>query len=155
MAQLWLVSASGLSLPECQTNWGKSVIRYEDKKALSAEDVSRVFQNSGIRRPFQDLERIQRMLENSDIVLSAWDGDKMVGIARAITDFSYCCYLSDLAVDREYQKLGIGKAIVDLLRQKLGEEVSLVLLSSPESVDFYSKIGFTGTDKCYVIGRAR
>lgn len=131
------------------------MIRYEDKKELLADDVSKVFQNSGIRRPFQDLDRIQRMIDNSDVILSAWDGDKMVGIARAITDFSYCCYLSDLAVDREYQKFGIGKELVQHVREKLGEEISLVLLSSPEATEFYQKIGFTGTDKCYVIGRAR
>jgi len=131
------------------------MIRYEDKKTLGAEDVSRVFEKSGIRRPFQDLERIQRMIDNSDVILSAWDEDMMVGIARAITDFSYCCYLSDLAVDKEYQKHGIGKALVDLLREKLGGEVSLVLLSSPEATEFYPKMGFVSTDKCYVIGRVR
>jgi len=134
---------------------GQTMIRYEDKKTLGAEDVSRVFEKSGIRRPFQDLERIQRMIDNSDVILSAWDEDRMVGIARAITDFSYCCYLSDLAVDKEYQKHGIGKALVDLLREKLGGEVSLVLLSSPEATEFYPKMGFVSTDKCYVIGRVR
>jgi ribosomal protein S18 acetylase RimI-like enzyme len=131
------------------------MIRYENSKALSASDLSHVFANSGIKRPFQDLERLQKMIDNADIIINAWDGDKLVGVARAITDYAYCCYLSDLAVDREYQRLGIGKQLVDSLRESLGAEVSLVLLSAPTAVEYYPRIGFTHTDKCFLIARAR
>lgn len=131
------------------------MIQYKNGKDLTSEHLSQVFQNSGIKRPYQDLERLQKMIDNSDIILSAWNNDRLVGVARAITDYSYCCYLSDLAVDREYQQLGIGKHLVDLLREMLGAEVSLVLLSSPTAVDFYPKIGFTNSDKCFVIARER
>lgn len=131
------------------------MIQYQNGKDLTAEQLSQVFQNSGIKRPSHDLERLQKMIDNSDIIISAWDNDRLVGVARAITDYSYCCYLSDLAVDRDYQQLGIGKHLVDQLRETLGAEVSFVLLSAPTAVDFYPKIGFTNSDKCYVIARER
>lgn len=131
------------------------MIHYQNSKALSAQDLSLVFASSGIKRPYQDLERLQKMIDNADIIISAWDGDKLVGIARAITDYAYCCYLSDLAVDHDYQRLGIGKKLVEQLRQTLGEEVSLVLLSAPAAVDYYPRIGFTHLDKCYFIARER
>jgi predicted N-acetyltransferase YhbS len=131
------------------------MIQYQNNKELTAEDLSKVFEASGIKRPFQDLERLQKMIANADIIISAWDGTKIVGIARAITDYAYCCYLSDLAVDHKYQKLGIGKKLVELLRESLGAEVSLVLLSAPTALDYYPRIGFTQTDKGFVIARER
>lgn len=131
------------------------MIEYKHNKDLSADDLSRVFEASGIKRPYHDLERLQRMIDNSDIIICAWDHDKLIGVARAITDYSYCCYLSDLAVDLDYQKLGIGKQLVELLRERLGEEISLVLLSAPSAVDFYPRIGFDHSDKCFVIARSR
>ncbi|XEC97595.1 GNAT family N-acetyltransferase [Paenibacillus tarimensis] len=122
---------------------------------IRAQDLSRLFGNSGIKRPYQDLDRLAKMIENADIILTAWDGERMVGIARAITDYCYCCYLSDLAVDRDYQKLGIGKTLVDLLRQKIGDEVSLVLISAPSAMEYYPQIGFQPTDKAFVIPRVK
>ncbi len=76
---------------------------YQINPALKPEDVAEVFRKSGIKRPADDLDRIERMIANADVNIAAWDGSKLVGIARAITDFSYCCYLSDLAVDQAYQ----------------------------------------------------
>ena len=131
------------------------MITYRSDKTLTAADISQVFANSGIKRPFQDLERMQKMIDNADLIYSAWDGDKLIGIARAITDFVYCCYLSDLAVDRDYQMLGIGKQLVEQLRETLGAEVSLVLLSSPTATEYYPRIGFSHSDKCYLIARER
>lgn len=78
-------------------------IEYRINAPLKAEEVADVFRSSGIKRPVGDLARIQVMIDQADLNLSAWDGDTLVGIARAITDFSYCCYLSDLAVRKEYQ----------------------------------------------------
>ncbi|WP_219835436.1 GNAT family N-acetyltransferase [Paenibacillus sp. R14(2021)] len=131
------------------------MITYSEEKSLKAKDVAEVFKQSGIKRPYEDLERIQKMIDNSDLIVSAWDNNKMIGIARAITDFSYCCYLSDLAVDKEYQNQRIGKSLVDKLQILLGDETSLVLLSSPAAIDFYPKIGFEKTDKAYVIARKK
>lgn len=131
------------------------MIKYLYSKDIKTEDVCRVFSLSGIRRPVEDIGRINRMIENSDIVITAWDEGKMIAVARAITDYSYCCYLSDLAVDKAYQKQGIGKELVNRIRAMLGEEVSLVLLSAPEAMDYYPKLGFNNTDKAFVIGRKR
>jgi GNAT superfamily N-acetyltransferase len=82
---------------------------YKVNSPVTAQEVAELFRSSGIKRPVDQLERIQRMIDHADLTITAWDGSKLVGIARAITDYSYCCYLSDLAVDRAYQNLGIGK----------------------------------------------
>ncbi|WP_020616892.1 GNAT family N-acetyltransferase [Paenibacillus daejeonensis] len=131
------------------------MIHYKDDKAQRAEDVAEVFRTSGMKRPYEDVERIGRMLEHCDVLITAWDGDKMVGVARAITDYSYCCYLSDLAVDQAYQKQGIGKALVARVQQAIGEECSLVLLSSPGAVSYYPQLGFEKSERAYVVSRGR
>lgn len=130
-------------------------IIYKDTKEVEAEDVAKVFMRSGIKRPFEDTERIRKMIANADIIITAWSGNKMIGIARALTDYSYCCYLSDLAVDRSYQKSGIGTKLVDILREKIGDECSLILISAPDAVDYYPRIGFEKSDKAYVIKRRK
>jgi len=84
-------------------------IEYSFVKEISPEDVANVFRNSGIRRPYNNLNRIKKMIDTADIIITAWDNKKLVGIARALTDYSYCCYLSDLEVDKDYQKAGIEK----------------------------------------------
>lgn len=131
------------------------MITYSDQKEVQAEDVAEVFRKSGIKRPYDDLDRIQRMIDHSDVIITAWDGDRMAGIARAITDYSYCCYLSDLAVDREYQKMGIGKELVNRLQDIVGEECSIILISAPTAVDYYPRIGFSKNDKAFSIARKK
>ncbi|MCQ4088421.1 GNAT family N-acetyltransferase [Saccharibacillus sp. JS10] len=131
------------------------MITYSEDKRLNATDVAKVFEKSGIKRPHEDIDRVQRMIDNSDIMISAWDGNKMIGIARALTDYSYSCYLSDLAVDRDYQNQGIGKQLVNRLQDLLGDETSLVLISSPAAIEFYPLIGFEKTDKAYIIPRKK
>ncbi|MGO4371657.1 GNAT family N-acetyltransferase [Paenibacillus sp. 2TAB19] len=132
-----------------------TLITYLVNKSLQASEVAEVFKSSGIKRPHEDLERIQRMIDNADITISAWDDDKLIGIARALTDYSYCCYLSDLAVDLNYQHQGIGKALVQKLQEVLGDETSLVLLSAPGAVDFYPRIGFEKSERAFVIARKK
>ncbi len=129
------------------------MITYSDDKALDAVQVAEVFKDSGIRRPYEDIDRIQRMISNSDIVLSAWVDGKMIGIARALTDFSYCCYLSDLAVVESYQQHGIGRELVRQLQAKLGDECALILLSAPGAIDYYPRLGFDKADNAFVIKR--
>ncbi|MDQ0112373.1 ribosomal protein S18 acetylase RimI-like enzyme [Paenibacillus harenae] len=131
------------------------MITYSENKTLHASEVAEVFRTSGIKRPYEDLERIQRMIDNADITISAWDDNKLIGIARALTDYSYCCYLSDLAVDQKYQHQGIGKALVHKLQAVLGDETSLVLLSAPGAVDFYPRIGFEKSERAFVIARKK
>lgn len=129
------------------------MINYYSDRTITAADLSLVFESSGIKRPYQDLARLEKMIEHADLLITAWDGSKLVGIARGLTDFVYCCYLSDLAVSRDYQRLGIGKQLVEHVRAALGSSVSLVLLSAPTATEYYPSIGFTNTDKCFLIPR--
>ncbi len=128
-------------------------IHFEESKEISAAELADVFRKSGIRRPVEDLPRLQKMLDQADIIMTAWDGMRLVGVARAITDFSYCCYLSDLAVDQDYQNQGIGKELVKRVHERLGEEISLILLASPIAMDYYPKIGFQKIQNGYIIPR--
>lgn len=130
-------------------------IEYKINTQLRSEDVSAVFKSSGIKRPWEDLPRIQKMIDHADVIISAWDEERLVGIARVITDFSYCCYLSDLAVIKDYQKTGIGTELVRHLTEHLGEEVSLLLLSAPSAMEYYPRIGFEKTEKAFLIPRLK
>lgn len=130
-------------------------IVYHDYKGISPEDISSIFRKSGIKRPYEDLQRLARMVEGADIVITAWDGGKIVGIARALTDYAYCCYLSDLAVDTDYQQSGIGRKLIEEVQARIGEECSLLLLSAPGAVDYYPKVGFDRTDKAFVSTRKK
>jgi N-acetylglutamate synthase-like GNAT family acetyltransferase len=130
-------------------------IVYRYNEPVRAEDVIQVFKKSGITRPVEQKERIQKMLDHANVILTAWDDDKLIGIARALTDFSYCCYLSDLAVDKDYQKSGIGKELIERIRKIIGEEVALILLSAPNAMDYYPKVGFDKIDNGFIIRRKR
>jgi ribosomal protein S18 acetylase RimI-like enzyme len=128
-------------------------IIYKHVTAIQPQQLANVFKMSGIKRPFDDLHRLQRMIENADIMITAWNGSNLIGIARAITDFSYCCYLSDLAVNKQYQNMGIGKELVRLVRDKLSEEVTLILLASPGALEYYPHIGFDKIENGFKISR--
>lgn len=130
-------------------------ITYKVNDEIKAEELSNVFKASGIKRPVDDLSRLQRMIDQADVIISAWDNKKLVGVARSMTDYSYCCYLSDLAVDREFQKNGIGKELIRLTKEAIGEEAALILLASQEAMDYYPRIGFERIDNGYKIARKR
>lgn len=130
-------------------------IIYKVNEPVAADEVIRVFRNSGIRRPIEQKERIQKMLDNANLIVTAWAGDNLVGIARALTDYSYCCYLSDLAVDKAYQRSGIGRTLVDKVKEVIGEEVTLLLLAAPEAMEYYPKLGFANIGNGYIINRKR
>ena len=132
-----------------------SAIEYRHNFPLAADDVAAIFDASGIRRPTNDLARIERMLANANLILSAWHEGKLVGFCRALTDFSYCCYLSDLAVDKAFQKHGIGRELIARVRSAIGEEVALVLLSAPEAMAYYPKVGFEKIENGFIIKRTR
>ncbi len=104
----------------------------------------------GERRPIDDRDRMGRMLRNANLVLTAWDGPLLVGIARSVSDFAYCIYLSDLAVRVTHQRTGIGK---ELIRRTQAEvpEASLILLAAPKAVDYYPHIGFARHDSAWIL----
>ncbi len=131
------------------------VITYRVNARLEAHQMAELFTSSGIKRPVDDLNRIKKMIDSSNLVVSAWDGEKLVGIARALTDFSYCCYLSDLAVDKEYQNQGIGHELVSEIQKQIGEGSNVVLLAAPETMEYYPKIGFDKCNVAYIIPRKK
>ncbi len=130
-------------------------LSYRIEAEVDPRAVADLFRKSGIRRPVDDLERIGRMVAHANLIVCARDGDRLVGIARALTDFSFCCYLSDLAVDRDYQRAGIGKELIRKVQEALGDEVMLLLLSAPEAHTYYPHIGFEKADNAWIIHRKR
>jgi predicted N-acetyltransferase YhbS len=109
----------------------------------------------GERRPINDLERLERMLRNADVIVTARDGDALVGVARAITDFAYCCYLSDLAVAVAHQRRGIGKRLIEETHKAAGLQTTLILVSAPAAESYYPKIGMQRVSSCWSLPRAR
>ena len=93
------------------------------------------------------------MLDHGNVLVTAWDGEKLVGVSRALSDFSFCCYLSDLAVDTLYQNMGIGKKLIDETHKAAGELTTLILLAAPATVEYYPKIGMEKFSGCYIIRR--
>jgi N-acetylglutamate synthase-like GNAT family acetyltransferase len=128
-------------------------IQFKINASLKAEDVIEVFKSSGINRPVEDLNRIREMLKNSNLIVSAWNGIELIGIARSVTDYNYCCYLSDLAVKLEHQKSGIGKTLIELTQQTIGDQTMLLLLSAEPAVEYYPKIGFEKVENGFIIKR--
>jgi GNAT superfamily N-acetyltransferase len=130
-------------------------ILFEIEPGLSVAEFVDVLERSSLaeRRPVADLKRIGTMLENADIIVTARAGGVLVGVARSVTDFSYCCYLSDLAVDRQWQGRGIGTGL--MLRTKetavaeFGDGVRCILLSAPAAIEFYEKVGLERHPNCF------
>ena len=78
---------------------------------------------------------------------------RLVGIARAITDFAYCTYLSDLAVDERSQRRGIGKELIRRTHEAAGLQTTLILLAAPKARGYYPHVGMTEHESCWVIPR--
>ena len=131
------------------------MIAYRTDAPLDAATLADLFARSGIRRPTGDLPRLARMIAGANLIITAWDGDKLVGVARALTDFSYCCYLSDLAVDRARQHAGIGRELVRRVREAISDESMLLLLSAPEAMSYYPKLGFDAVENGFMVKRVR
>ncbi|HVZ38293.1 MAG TPA: GNAT family N-acetyltransferase [Candidatus Kapabacteria bacterium] len=129
------------------------MIQYAVEPDVSAESVAGLFRASGINRPAEDIGRIARMVANANLVITARDGGRLVGIARALTDFSYCCYLSDLAVDAEYQRRGIGRELIREVQKAIGPEAMLLLLAAPQAAGYYPHIGFAQVANGWIIHR--
>jgi ribosomal protein S18 acetylase RimI-like enzyme len=97
----------------------------------------------GERRPVDDRERMQQMLLCANLVVSAWDGDRLVGIARSLSDFCYATYLSDIAVRLAYQRRGIGRELIRRTQAE-GGRATVFLFAAPKAVDYYARVGFSG-----------
>lgn len=130
-------------------------IDYRHNHPLDPIDIVRVFDASGITRPTSDLPRIARMFAAPSLVISAWLNGRLVGVCRSLTDYSYCCYLSDLAVEKALQGQGVGKELVKRTQAVIGDEVSLILLSAPGAMSYYPAVGFQRAENAFVIRRKR
>ncbi|MBE1710517.1 MULTISPECIES: GNAT family N-acetyltransferase [Mesorhizobium] len=123
-----------------------SRVLYASEPALDIAEFRRVLVESGLgeTRPVDDPARLQAMLSGANLVLTARldiEDKPLVGVARAVTDFSWVCYISELAVSRSAQGLGIGKGLMDEARRQLGPSVAISLISVPGAVGFYERIG--------------
>lgn len=127
-------------------------IIYSVEKSLSPDEFIEVLKSSTLaeRRPVDDEQRITSMCINANLIVTARLDGLLIGVARSITDFVYCTYLSDLAVDGKYQKKGIGKRLIEETK-KVTPQAKLILLSAPAAVDYYPKIGMTKHNHCYYI----
>lgn len=128
-------------------------IDYRDNTPISVETAIDLYNRStlGERRPVQRPDIFASMLQHADLLITAWDGERLVGIARTLTDWSYVAYLADLAVDAGYQRLGIGKRLVEETRARLWPECMIVLLAAPLANDYYPRIGFEHNPRAWVL----
>jgi GNAT superfamily N-acetyltransferase len=132
-------------------------IAYAVEERLTAQEFVDVLHRSGLaeRRPVDEPDRIAKMIAHGNLFVTARDNGKLVGVARSLTDFAYCCYLSDLAVDRAYQKRGIGRALVDRTREAAGPDAMVLLLSAPAAMSFYPRIGMPKAENAFIFPRRR
>lgn len=128
-------------------------IEYKYNQNITAAQFIQLLKASTLseRRPIDDLNCIQGMLDHANITYSAWQGEQLIGIARCVTDFHYCCYLSDLAVNVDFQHAGIGKKLMSLCANKTKDSCKLVLLASPAANDYYPKIGMQHMSRCWIL----
>jgi GNAT superfamily N-acetyltransferase len=127
-------------------------ISYRFNPAISVHDLIAILDKStlGLRRPLTDLEAMQSMLENANVYVGAFDGDKLVGLARCMTDYVFTTYLADLAVDEAYQHNGIGKQLIIEIKQFI-PRAKLILLAAPAAEGYYPKIGMQRHEHCFFI----
>ncbi|GGG99305.1 GNAT family N-acetyltransferase [Mucilaginibacter phyllosphaerae] len=129
-----------------------SEIVYQRELTLNADEFIDVLKRStlALRRPVDDAERIQDMLQNANLIITARINGKLVGISRALTDFAFCTYLSDLAVDEAYQKMGIGVRLIAETKLQ-SPKAKLILLAAPAAVNYYPKTGMTNFTSCFLL----
>ncbi|AMX02469.1 GNAT family N-acetyltransferase [Microbulbifer thermotolerans] len=131
-------------------------IEYKINADLSPEQFIDLLKRSTLseRRPIDDKNCIEGMLKNSNLSVTAWNSGTLIGIARSVTDFSYACYLSDLAVSKCHQKKGIGKQLLSITQKQLGPKCKLILVAAPAANAYYEKIGFQRNERCWILERS-
>jgi GNAT superfamily N-acetyltransferase len=130
-----------------------SEIEYRNGIDLNLDQVIELYNAStlGERRPVDDREIMSAMLHHANLIVTAWDEDLLVGIARTLSDFAYVGYLADLAVRASHQRQGIGTSLIQKTREQMGSRSMLVLLSAPKAVAYYPKIGFTRHESAWIL----
>jgi ribosomal protein S18 acetylase RimI-like enzyme len=128
-------------------------LTFRTNAPVSTGQVIDLFRSSGINRPVDDEARIAQMLRYGNLTITAWHGGRLVGLARSLTDYCFCCYLSDLAVSGDFQRRGIGKKLIELTKAQVGEQTTLLLLAAPAAKDYYPKTGMDRHVDTFVIKR--
>ncbi len=128
---------------------------YALEPGLAPEEFLDLLRRSTLaeRRPVGEAETIRAMLRNAGVIATARIGGQLVGAARAITDFAYCTYLSDLAVDVAYQRRGIGRELIRRTHEAAGLGTTLILLAAPSARDYYPRIGMAAHNSCWITPR--
>ncbi len=139
---------------EMRKNMGAQ-ISYRFDVVPTAQQVIELYDDAGLPRPTHDPQRIRTMFENSDLIVTAWDENKLTGVARTITDWVWCSYLADLAISPAYKRSGIGRKLIELTREKIGEQSMILLLSVPTAMEYYPKVGFVKEDRAFIIHRPK
>lgn len=121
----------------------------------AVEEIISLYKDAALPRPIGNQARIRAMFENSDLIVTAWDGDRLIGVCRCITDWVWACYLSDLAVSPDYKQKGIGKKLIEITQEKVGEETMILLLSVPTAMEYYPKVGFSKENRAFIIDRKK
>jgi ribosomal protein S18 acetylase RimI-like enzyme len=129
---------------------------YAREDHLGADEYIDVVVKSGLNRPIDDRGRVERMLAHANLIVTARQDGRLVGLARSLTDFCFCCYLSDLAVDKACQGQGIGKRLIEETRTAAGgASTTTLLLSAPTAVSFYQGIKMPQADNCFLYRREK
>ncbi len=128
-------------------------ILYDHSRRITVEEFIDLLKRSTLaeRRPIEDVACIQAMLDHTNLLGTAWDGPKLVGVARSLTDFAYSCYLADLAVDQDYQRSGIGRGLIRLTQSRLGDQAKIILLAAPKAESYYPQIGFEAHRSAWIL----
>jgi GNAT superfamily N-acetyltransferase len=128
-------------------------IDYRDDAPISVEQAIDLYERStlGERRPVDRPDIFAGMLANASLTVTAWAGDRLVGISRTLTDFTYVAYLADLAVDQDFQRQGIGRGLIEETRKRLEPECMIVLLAAPKANEYYPKLGFEHNPRAWML----
>jgi N-acetylglutamate synthase-like GNAT family acetyltransferase len=130
-------------------------ISYKVDITPTPEQIVELYDNAGLPRPTNDKDRIKKMFENSDLIVTAWQNGMLIGVSRSITDWVWCCYLADLAVRQDFKGAGIGKKLIDLTKETVSEKSMVLLLSVPTAMEYYPKVGFQKVDNGFIIHRIK
>lgn len=134
---------------------GTDSTEYQLEPSLTAAEFIDVLVRSTLaeRRPVDELGRIEQMLRQADVIVTARAAGRLIGVSRAITDFSFATYLSDLAVDERFQRQGIGRELIRRTHLAAGRQTMLVLLAAPMARSYYPHIGMQPHDSCWFLPR--
>lgn len=130
------------------------MIHYRADRDLDLDACIELYRAStlGQRRPIEDRDRMAAMLHHANLIVTAWDGALLVGISRALSDFSFVTYLSDLAVRQSHQRQGIGKELIRRTQSLGGRHSKLILLAAPAAESYYPHIGFSRHPQAWMLG---